>query len=783
MKLQGLSVMFALIVIPLILVLTYYIQLQVDTITLQNQYDSDLLAATHDAMSAFEINTANEDLSTVSDSLRTIIEASSNIFMNTLATNLGLSNASKAVIEPKIPALLYTLYDGYYIYAPTKVLTIQTDSDGNAVYVGDKGVSGGNNNRYTYTEPTDTSPGIGLTYDNLDDASKKDYGQLLYVAKSGSGLTANVADAKLETKNVLKTYMPYSARYIGTSNGKNVDVTVVYTLDNYLTIEGSIGKEYYTKSGYLIPADAIEEVKIEGISYTDVQKYNENSIQNLIEESGKVATVKIKESDGSTTTFETTSGMKKSVLENEILLLKNQIKAKQEGKVAEITDPREISEITQDINDKQYELDKISATVYYTKAKIFSDWVIANLSGITESNLVEISGQKYMSINGTETILFDFKSSDKQIFSSDALKGTQRSGVTEIYQDSAYYTHKLNVIRNSIQYNLNLTMSTYNENEIFHFEYEMPVLSNDQWERILSNISLVSFMQGLSCGLKTYSNYMIVSSNNNEITVPIDNIYYAKKETFNDENSEYHKINCPKFIKAHTEEYPDAEYIAFKSKEVKYDKIYDKMRTKMPYEYDHKNLACYQCINDGNYEHINIFENSGYENLRKAFYIAVGKERNNIYKMNAIEYSEGYEVIYDTETSTADRNNNSQLTLDKIKEIEIVIGTINTENRNENTASYKIGINGLGDLNDEVYSIPTNSSRNYTIKVSVDPLKYSNLNTKLVSLTNLNFTNVSSISTVTYKSTVPDGEKKSDFAEKNNDIMKRAVKYIRVVYK
>ena len=120
MKLQGVSVIFALIVLPLILVLTYYIQLQFDTIDEQNKYDVKLLNSTYGDMSAFEINTANEDLSSVSDSLRTIIDASTNIFMNTLSTNLGMSNASKSYVEPYIPALLYTLYDGYYMSAPTR---------------------------------------------------------------------------------------------------------------------------------------------------------------------------------------------------------------------------------------------------------------------------------------------------------------------------------------------------------------------------------------------------------------------------------------------------------------------------------------------------------------------------------------------------------------------------------------------------------------------------------------------------------------------------------------
>lgn len=161
MKLQGFSIMFALIAIPLILVLTYYIQLQVNTITLQNEYDSKLLDATYDAMSSFEINTANEDLSTVSDSLRTIIEASNNVFFNTLATNLGLSNASKSYVEPYIPAVLYTLYDGYYISAPTYVPTVLTDEKGNALVVGDAGVKV-SGDKYIY----DKSSTAVLEYDD-----------------------------------------------------------------------------------------------------------------------------------------------------------------------------------------------------------------------------------------------------------------------------------------------------------------------------------------------------------------------------------------------------------------------------------------------------------------------------------------------------------------------------------------------------------------------------------------------------------------------------------------
>ena len=262
MKLQGFTIIFALIAIPLILVLAYYIQLQVDTIKLQNEYDSKLLDATYDAMSSFEINTANEDLSSVSDSLRTIIEASNNVFFNTLATNLGMSNASKSNIEPYIPAMLYTLYDGYYISTPTQVPNVLTDSKGKAVCVGDAGVSVSGNS-YIYEEPPEDSTNTNniLSYKQL--LNSTDWGQLLYYKKdtdkNNPEFTTDINDAEKKTDNVLKTYMPYSARYKNKDNeDKKFDLTVIYTLDNYVTIEGYIEDVYYTKSGYLIPKDSVK---------------------------------------------------------------------------------------------------------------------------------------------------------------------------------------------------------------------------------------------------------------------------------------------------------------------------------------------------------------------------------------------------------------------------------------------------------------------------------------------------------------------------------------------
>ena len=298
MKLQGLSIIFTLICIPLLLVLSYYLSLQVDTIRLQNQYDTKLLDATYDALSTFELNTANEDLSTVSDSLRTIIDASNSIFFNTLATNMGLSNASKSYVEPYIPAILYPLYDGYYIYSPTSVPEVATSSDGTAIKVGDDGVTADLvSNLYSYEYNSNNPPEqFESNSSNKYYLKEDDYGQLLFLTndskKSNSGteltyskLTTNVDTAKKSVKSVLKSYMPYSARYVGNYDSNYYDYTIIYTLDNYLTVEGytKFGgsenkKVYYTESGYLLNSSSIN------FTGDDILSYNQNTAQEMIED-------------------------------------------------------------------------------------------------------------------------------------------------------------------------------------------------------------------------------------------------------------------------------------------------------------------------------------------------------------------------------------------------------------------------------------------------------------------------------------------------------------------
>ena len=762
MKLSSYSIVFALIIIPILLVLTYYIQLQVDTITLQTEYDTKLLDATYDAMSSFEINTANEDLSSVSDALRSIIEASNNVFFNTLSTNLGMSNASRSYVEPYVPAILYALYDGYYIYAPTKVPEILTNNQGVALTVGDYDTNDVdpsehykvvnfqyNGIRYYKLIKGDAYIGSnGITYSEAG----IDYGQILYTAKDTDGTVLKDGDdilytpdpdkALLKTKNVLKSYMPYSARYKNTE-GKKIDIVVTYTLDNFITIEGTVDNVYYTKSGYLINTKKADNTEIFNITLngeSNLNGYSESRIQKYIEDGNQI-TVNIDGID-----IINMGGYNKSALENDLTFLTNQIEDVQiKNNYSEIADKINlkfnvavegnktaiINFCNEQINNRNYILSQMSAAIYYAKAKLFTDWVTENFGIIKEKDIVSITGVAYdfenndVAQNSESSLInkngiFYFGNSEKNVFDligSDQMQ-SKDIGITEIAEDSPFYSHKLNVIRNSMQYNLNLAMTAYSDNSTF--DYAMPIISDSQWEDILSNPTVVSFMQGLNCGLKTYNNYMIVSSTNNEISVLPSNIYYTRKDLFNDENSEYHKINCTHLKDQIDDSIPSgSEFISFTSKEIKYDKIYKKSKSTDHYWYDHKNLACYYCINDGNYSGIEggIFKKTAtsyeYVPLVKAYYIAIAKERNNLYKPNAVSVPQGYEVLYDNSPRSghSDHNATSEKGLDKIDYIEIIFKDIKFDNLDIQTVSLEFDPS-IGGFDTNVLN--TNDTRNQT---------------------------------------------------------------------
>ena len=67
----------------------------------------------------------------------------------------------------------------------------------------------------------------------------------------------------------------------------------------------------------------------------------------------------------------------------------------------------------------------------------------------------------------------------------------------------------------------------------------MPRLKDTDWEKIYNNISIISFMQGLSIGGKIYSGYSVIPNNNNKEVVTEDSIVFVCDDKVYNTTSKY----------------------------------------------------------------------------------------------------------------------------------------------------------------------------------------------------------------------------------------------------
>src|SRR5574344_2708779 len=115
MKIQHLAVIFIIIILPISLVLSLYTGNLIKVSNKESSYDALLLNSTYDAIRAYQMNTLNNNYAGVSDSKVRDINASTNSFFNSLAIGLSSSGYGKDELKTYVPAMLYTLYDGYYV--------------------------------------------------------------------------------------------------------------------------------------------------------------------------------------------------------------------------------------------------------------------------------------------------------------------------------------------------------------------------------------------------------------------------------------------------------------------------------------------------------------------------------------------------------------------------------------------------------------------------------------------------------------------------------------------
>lgn len=185
------------------------------------------------------------------------------------------------------------------------------------------------------------------------------------------------------------------------------------------------------------------------------------------------------------------------------------------------------------------------------------------------------------------------------------------------------------VIRYSIEKNLSIAIANYNNYTDVKANFQMPELKEDEWSKIINNISIISFLQGLNIGGKVYNGYSIINNTKNNEYVSEDSIYLA-------DNGNYYKITDASI--KNDNEANQGKFIGVLNTDFERRTYTENGIAK--YFFPKKQLASYTSIvnqsnidtvTDGNlYKYV---QNKGYE-IAKIYYTALGRERYSMYKTN-----------------------------------------------------------------------------------------------------------------------------------------------------
>lgn len=630
MRIQDLAIIFIIIILPISIVLGAYTQMQISTISLQTEYDMKLIAATSDAIKAFQINTANSSTSDIANSKIRDIEASVSTFKASIKSVFGMNGYSEDEMNEYIPALVYTMYDGFYIYSRF------------------------NNQNY------------------------------LYEVDENGNVTNNPLDKNGENVFGLKPYISYSVKY---NPNSDLDIVITYSLDNYISIKGMVKvdgeKQYWDKSGYLI--DGIKKDANGKITYNGVE-IDKNVV--LSEDLPAIGSL-----EKGTYKYVRYNGTKYYLDERNarVIYFLN-------GNLMEInptSDYDKYKDMIEKGESLSEELPQIGTLargnykyIVYNGTKYYLDERNTRIIYFLNGNLMEIkpkldeniesSYKKYENMieNGesaykfydeankftqsVKNVLANLTNKDAQDFiinsNGETIQTTVFSDETEYKifdfnsdsskpekniecRSSNFNQHRLAVIKNKIRTNLAIAITNFNS--AYNIEFQMPELTEEDWAKAMNNISLISFIQGIDIGGKTYNGYTIINNSESKEVVREENIYILGNDGF------YHRIGDKYLLEANNIG-GNSEYNSNVNASGRLNLDFNKQRAytedgSTVYYYPiSKYYASYNSIVNqnywdkdyDNYNDIYAYVATKNVNLRKAFYMALGRERYGMYKSN-----------------------------------------------------------------------------------------------------------------------------------------------------
>lgn len=512
MKLQYLIIIFLAIMLPIVLVLSQYIGLQIDTVSLRNKYDHALLGATFDMMSAFEINTRNVSNSDALGEEIREIEAIINTFSNSLSSSLGMTGTATDYMLSHVPAIVYCLYDGYYLYTPSSE----------------------------------------------------------------------------ENNQKLKPYIYYSKTY---KNGDNTNITIGYSLDNYVSIYGTYNGKSISEAGYLVVCDEDDGVAVsDDFAYVATSNNDSNNIKYDV--------------------IQGTVTYKGINIGKEKLYEKKASTNATAGNVAIVNDDTTTTD----------------AMIYYYEAYRFT--------------------KIYNKVIG------ELKQDDKNKLSINRNNDPESS-------TSPFMDEKINVIKDTLT--KGITEAIYQYKGSRSGEFEIPQLTGEDWDKILNNISIISFMMDIPLNnMNSYNKYVIVNSTTNQKYVSAKSIDFIGYNSEGRSTGYYHKITCGELINniQNIEELVGYASVDFERYKMEYED--QNGISNYAYYYKHNEYAGYEC-EVGSIEKVNVDEIDSYltnnfpnlnpnvkEKILKSYYTAVGRIRFRLTKASSyIRMSNSYSMVFE----------------------------------------------------------------------------------------------------------------------------------------
>lgn len=602
MKLQSLAVIFIIIIMPITMVLSEYINNKIKTQETELLYDTRLLNCTFDAIKAYQLNTINNEFGDVTNKKIEDIQAAAKTFFNSLSSSFNYTGYNSEVMKEYVPAVVFTMYDGYYTYSPfLNVLTNVGEAD---------------------------------EHDGYDSSYSND-------------------GEKLEG---LKPYVYYSCRY---KIGDNTDFTIVYTLDNYITIQGTIKGEYVYDYGYLYSIGS-QGIKKDGDDYIyDGVRFKKDDTEELKEYVGKdeysyakingkkyyLDEEKYTDRDGDVDIGDGMTVSKKAGIFYISSTTGEKNYSQNKGYLEDSTEEANNNEFIKYC--KAIKKNK-SAYEYYKNAYEFSSAVLGTAKRFDKANIEHTNGYNLKDLRNSDAYIYNNASSDTTSLKSwgdmkifdDPNNAIQNAG-------SNFNQHRKAVIRNVIETNLTTAIASFSSGAT-NVEFIMPKISEEDWEKIENDVCAISFMQGMSIGSKKYNGYSVVANTLTKEYVDENDIYILAADKKNGNTNIYCKVNDKTLLDSDATEIKDKNIndnyyqgiwkINFESKqyiEGGQNKIYVPIKD---YAGSYTSIMGSYAVNPIGEDMYTYVHEKGTDKLKEIYYKALGRERWGAYNVNNINY-------------------------------------------------------------------------------------------------------------------------------------------------